>query len=57
MDDFSLLCFDFVSSPSVQGSYMNPLNESKNHNIISNTNTNKYSKVEKIITDIISDFK
>lgn len=54
-DDFNLLCFDFVSSPSTIGAYMNPLHESTNSS--STVNLNKYSTVEKIITEIISDFK
>lgn len=53
-DDFNLVCFDFVSSPSTIGAYMAPgsLNESVN-----NTNTNKYKNIDRIITEIISDFK
>jgi hypothetical protein len=50
-DDFELLCFDFVSTPSNPGSYMylvkEGINESKNNNI------NKYSKVNSIITEIL----
>jgi len=51
--DFNLLCFDFVSSPSTQGAYLAPINEGsgQSHSL------NKYYSVEKIITDIISDFK
>jgi hypothetical protein len=52
-DDFNLLCFDFVSSPSTQGAYLSPINEGKGQANI----TNKYYSVEKIITDIITDFK
>jgi hypothetical protein len=52
-DDFNLLCFDFVSSPSTQGAYLRPINEGSGQINI----TNKYYSVEKIITDIISDFK
>lgn len=46
-EDFELVCFDFVSNPSTQGAFMNPVNESK---IIDNN-----SKVNKLITDIICD--
>ena len=50
-DDFELLCWDFVSTPSNPGSYMKErgmMNESKNAQQI-----NKYQKVNSIITDIL----
>ena len=37
-DDFELLCYDFVSTPSNPGSYMSPLNESL-------TESNIYNKI------------
>jgi hypothetical protein len=49
-DDFELLCWDFVSTPSNPGSYMKErgmMNESKNNDY------NKYTKVNSIITDIL----
>ena len=49
-DDFELLCWDFVSTPSNPGSYMKEkgmMNESKNNQF------NKYTKVNSIITDIL----
>ena len=46
-DDFELLCWDFVSTPSNPGSYMGRLHENKN------SHTDKYSKVNTIITDIL----
>ena len=46
-DDFDLLCWDFVSTPSNPGSYMSPLNEGLL------TPINPYSKVNSIITDIL----
>jgi hypothetical protein len=46
-DDFELLCWDFVSTPSTFGAYMEIVNESQQINI------NKYSKLNEIITDII----
>jgi hypothetical protein len=46
-DDFELLCWDFVSTPSNPGSYMGRLNESKT------TSINQYNKVNSIITDIL----
>ena len=50
--DFELIAFDFVSNPSTHGAFLSPVNEGKNSNI----RTDKYAKVNKIITDIIKDF-
>lgn len=50
-DDFELLCWDFVSTPSNPGSYMKEagmMNESQ----LPNQN-NQYQKVNSIITDIL----
>ena len=50
-DDFELLCWDFVSTPSNPGSYMREkgmMNESKLP-----TEFNKYKNVNSIITDIL----
>jgi hypothetical protein len=49
-DDFELLCWDFVSTPSNPGSYMQvvSLNENK-----LTPNPNPYTKVNSIITDIL----
>ena len=50
-DDFELLCWDFVSTPSTQGAFMTPkgraLQEGKT------TETYQYNKVDSIIRDII----
>jgi len=46
-DDFELLCWDFVSTPSNPGSYMKSLNESKG------ATPSKYYNVNSIITDIL----
>ena len=46
-DDFELLCWDFVSTPSNPGSWMNPLNEGLGTTINSNT------KVNEIIREIL----
>ena len=52
-DDFSLICWDFVSTPSNTNSWMEPikgkLNESKNYL----TNLSKYQRVNKIVNNII----
>lgn len=50
-DDFELLCWDFVSTPSTQGAFMTPTGLNENYNP-SNAN-NKYSKINSIISDII----
>ena len=47
-DDFELLCWDFVSTPSNPGSYM-ALQEGKQNS----TTQNKYHKVNSIITEIL----
>ena len=46
-DDFELLCWDFVSTPSNPGSFMHSLNESKQSII------NDYSKVNNIVHEIL----
>ena len=46
-DDFELLCWDFVSTPSNPGSYMHTINEGKENPI------NPYNKVNNIITEIL----
>ena len=48
-EDFDLLCFDFVSTPSTPGAYMTPMNEGVS------TPTTDYTKVNNIIRDIICD--
>jgi|TARA_R110001592_G_scaffold3815_3_gene21776 hypothetical protein len=47
-DDFELLCWDFVSTPSNPGSYMNVIKEGLELN-----NLDQYSKVNSIITEIL----
>jgi len=51
-DDFELLCWDFVSTPSTHGAFMKPrgLNENKIQ-----TPEYKYTNVNNIIRDIICD--
>jgi hypothetical protein len=47
-DDFELLCWDFVSTPSNPGSYMNVIKEG-----LELDNLDQYSKVNSIITEIL----
>ena len=48
-EDFDLLCFDFVSTPSTPGAYMTPMNEGVT------TPITDYTKVNNVIRDIICD--
>jgi hypothetical protein len=50
-DDYNLIAFDFVSEPSTQGAFLQPMNESKNYNGM--ITKSKYSNVSNIVTDII----
>ncbi len=51
-DDFELLCFDFVSTPSTHGAYMAPVGRALQEG---KTPTYQYTKVNNIIRDIICD--
>jgi len=49
-DDFELLCWDFVSTPSTPGAYVHPIKEG----LESSTKiTNEYNKINEIITEIL----
>ena len=52
-DDFELLCFDFVSTPSTHGAYMTPVGRALQEG--KTTETYQYNKVDNIIRDIICD--
>jgi len=59
-DDYNLLCFDFVSDPSVIGAFLHPeqsLNESKNNEVVINPISNKWETVDSIIREILSEIK
>lgn len=51
-DDFELIAFDFVSNPSTHGAFLHPIHESVNKQVV-----NKYSRIEQLITDILTDNK
>jgi hypothetical protein len=51
-EDFELLCFDFVSTPSTHGAYMTPMGRALQE---IKTPTYQYNKVNNIIRDIICD--
>ncbi len=59
-EDFELLCFDLVSSPSTRGAYMNlnegRLRENKNF-LIDRTEIDKYMKIEGLVRDILSEIR
>ena len=50
-NDFELIAFDFVSNPSTHGAFLQPVHESKG-----SITTNKFTNIERIITDIITEF-
>lgn len=53
-DDFELVCFDFVSTPSNHNSWMHPVKGTINENKQFNPNlVNKYISVNKILNHII----
>ena len=54
-DDFELIAFDFVSNPSTHGAFLKPMNESVNRGAA--TSSTKYAKVNRLITDILTDIK
>ena len=52
-DDFELLCWDFVSTPSTPGAYVHPLQEGLNIDTINKNTTPTYQEANKIITEIL----
>lgn len=50
-DDFELLCWDFVSTPSNPGSWMHPVKGMMNEGLT--VKSNPYSKINSIITEIL----
>jgi hypothetical protein len=49
-DDFELLCWDFVSTPSTQGAFMEVVNESKQY---PQSNNKKLNKINELVTEIL----
>ena len=49
-DDFSLIAWDFVSSPSTQGAFMKPMNEGVNPLQVQ---IDQYAKISNLIQDIL----
>lgn len=54
-DDFELIAFDFVSNPSTHGAFLKPMHESVNRELVQKVS--KYEKVNRLITDILTDIK
>ena len=54
-EDFELIAFDFVSNPSTHGAFLKPIQESVNRGIV--TPSDKYGKINRLITDILTDIK
>ena len=52
-DDFELLCWDFVSTPSTHGAYVSPTQEGNLQESKIKTSKYKYTNVNNIIRDII----
>jgi hypothetical protein len=50
-EDFELLCWDFVSTPSNPGSWMYPVKSAMNESLV--RDINKYSKINSIVTEIL----
>lgn len=57
-DDFEILCWDMVSNPSTQGSFVNPVNESLIKESVNSDEVcvGNYCKLNEIIIDILSAF-
>lgn len=51
-DDYEILCWDMVSNPSTQGSFVRPITESVDRAI--KREANKYAKVDNLTRDILS---
>ena len=50
-DDLDIVCWDFVSTPSTQGAFMEIVNESLNHN--TSKQQPQLQKINELITDIL----
>ena len=55
LDDFELICWDFVSNPSTHGAFMAPVNEGVNKNVSEWDVCDQYCKTNSIIRDILGD--
>lgn len=53
-EDFELIAFDFVSNPSVQGAFMEPGKLNESISIQEQRHADKYMKINRIITEILT---
>jgi hypothetical protein len=51
--DFELLCWDFVSTPSTQGAFMEVVSESKQYNQYNKQEQKKLDKINELVTEIL----
>ena len=51
--DFELLCWDFVSTPSTQGAFMEIMNESKQYQQYNKEQQKKLDKINELVTEIL----
>jgi len=54
-DDLTIVCWDFCSTPSVQGAFVYPDQQTLSEGLIYNKITNKWENVENIIRDIFEE--
>lgn len=53
-EDFELIAFDFVSNPSTQGAFMHQKSLNESVNLELQKNIDKYYKINKIISELLS---
>lgn len=51
--DFELLCWDFVSTPSTQGAFMEVVSESKQYRQYNKEQQKKLDKINELVTEIL----
>lgn len=54
-DDLEVICWDFVSNPSVRGAFVYPEQQTISEGVVNNQLTNRWSSVEAIIHDILTE--
>ena len=55
-NDYSIICWDFVSNPSVQGAFMAPVEQiSLAEGIVKNPITNRWERTDELIYNILSE--
>ena len=55
-NDYSIICWDFVSNPSVQGAFMTPVEQiTLAEGIVKNPVTNRWERTDELIYNILSE--